>query len=67
MMAERIAFNSDLQCLYSDEGSLRRVVGGAAFKPDFNLDLMRTYPYVGRTLAFQRNALWRSAIRFDVY
>lgn len=24
------------------------------FKPDFNLDLMRAYPYVGRTLAFER-------------
>lgn len=57
MMAERIAFNSDLQCLYSDEGSLRAGESvEPAFKPDFNLDLMRTYPYVGRALAFQRNA-----------
>ncbi|MFJ2710001.1 glycosyltransferase [Pseudomonas sp. NPDC087346] len=55
VMAERIARFSSLTCLYSDEGSLR---GGEsvepAFKPDFNLDLMRSYPYVGRALAFKR-------------
>ena len=55
VMAERIANARSLTCLYSDEGSLH---GGEsaepAFKPDFNLDLMRSYPYVGRALAFQR-------------
>jgi glycosyltransferase involved in cell wall biosynthesis len=55
MIAERIAFTAALTCLYGDEGSLR--LGESvepAFKPDFNLDLMRTYPYVGRALAFRR-------------
>ncbi|CAH0294563.1 glycosyl transferase family 2 [Pseudomonas koreensis] len=57
MMAERIAFNSDLDCVYSDEGSLRAGESmEPAFKPDFNLDLMRTFPYVGRALAFRRAA-----------
>ncbi|MGQ5696452.1 hypothetical protein ACUNCS_30070, partial [Rhodococcus erythropolis] len=42
-------------CAYSDEGAL--VEGESSepvFKPDFNLDLMRSYPYVGRALAFSR-------------
>jgi len=55
IMAERIAHSNTFTCLYSDEGSLR---GGEsvepAFKPDFNIDLMRSYPYVGRALAFKR-------------
>jgi len=58
MLAERIALNEQLRCLYSDEGAL--VDGESAepvFKPDFNLDLLRSYPYVGRCLAFQREAL----------
>jgi glycosyltransferase involved in cell wall biosynthesis len=58
MLAERIAMNPGLQCLYSDEGSLRE--GESAepvFKPDFNLDMLRSYPYVGRALAFSRRAL----------
>jgi len=55
MMAERIAASPTMTCLYGDEGGLRR--GESAepvFKPDFNLDLMRGYPYVGRALAFER-------------
>lgn len=55
MLAERIAMCPGALCVYSDEGALRE--GGAAepvFKPDFNLDLLRSYPYVGRNLAFQR-------------
>lgn len=54
-MAERIALTRSLTCLYSDEGSLRQGESAEpAFKPDFNLDLMRSYPYVGRALAFER-------------
>ena len=42
-------------CVYSDEGGLRDGESvDPVFKPDFNLDLMRSYPYVGRALAFQR-------------
>ncbi|NVZ67437.1 hypothetical protein HX867_35590, partial [Pseudomonas gingeri] len=44
-------------CFYSDEGGLREGESvEPVFKPDFNLDLLRGYPYVGRTLAFQREA-----------
>ncbi|WP_038818477.1 glycosyltransferase, partial [Pseudomonas syringae] len=58
VLAERIAQHESLLCVYSDEGAL--VDGKSSepiFKPDFNLDLMRAYPYVGRTLAFQRRNL----------
>ncbi|OYQ04328.1 glycosyl transferase family 2 [Pseudomonas mandelii] len=55
ILAERIAGSAGILCAYSDEGAL---VDGESidpvFKPDFNLDLMRAYPYVGRTLAFER-------------
>jgi glycosyltransferase involved in cell wall biosynthesis len=55
VMAERIVHSPSLKCLYSDEGSLRDGESAEpAFKPDFNLDLMRSYPYVGRALAFER-------------
>lgn len=55
VMADRIAHSSSLSCVYSDEGSLRDGESAEpAFKPDFNLDLMRSYPYVGRALAFKR-------------
>ncbi|PMY66197.1 MULTISPECIES: glycosyltransferase [Pseudomonas] len=55
ILAERIAASPGALCVYSDEGAL--VKGDSSdpvFKPDFNLDLMRGYPYVGRTLAFER-------------
>jgi hypothetical protein len=55
ILAERVAGRPGILCVYSDEGAL---VDGESFepvfKPDFNLDLMRAYPYVGRTLAFDR-------------
>lgn len=55
MMAERIALTPTLTCLYSDEGGLHQGESvKPALKPDFNLDLMRSYPYVGRALAFER-------------
>ncbi|MGE8064029.1 glycosyltransferase [Pseudomonas sp. NPDC089569] len=55
IMAERIAHAHGVACLYSDEGGLRQGESSEpAFKPDFNLDLMRSYPYVGRALAFER-------------
>jgi glycosyltransferase involved in cell wall biosynthesis len=61
MLAERVAFNDSLQCVYSDEGALRD--GESAepvFKPDFNLDLLRGYPYIGRVLAISRAAIMQS-------
>ncbi|MCS4260642.1 GT2 family glycosyltransferase [Pseudomonas protegens] len=55
VLAERIANTPAMLCAYSDEGAL---LDGQStepvFKPDFNLDLMRAYPYVGRSLAFSR-------------
>ena len=55
VMAERIALSRTLMCLYSDEGGLSEGESTEpVFKPDFNLDLMRSYPYVGRALAFER-------------
>ncbi|MEN2396197.1 glycosyltransferase [Pseudomonas halotolerans] len=55
ILAERVAGKTGILCAYSDEGAL---VNGESiepvFKPDFNLDLMRAYPYVGRALAFER-------------
>ncbi|WP_342653221.1 glycosyltransferase [Pseudomonas sp. F3-2] len=58
MLAERMAMNPRLRCLYTDEGAL--IEGESAepvFKPDFNLDLLRSYPYIGRCLAFDRDSL----------
>lgn len=57
-MAERINQAPHARCFYSDEGGL--LAGESVepiFKPDFNLDLLRNYPYVGRALAFQRRAI----------
>jgi glycosyltransferase involved in cell wall biosynthesis len=58
VLAERIANSPAIQCVYSDESALvDEVSQEPVFKPDFNLDLMRSYPYVGRTLAFARQAV----------
>jgi len=54
-LADRIANAPQVRCFYSDEGALRE--GESAepvFKPAFNLDFLRSYPYVGRVLAFER-------------
>ncbi len=58
ILGERIVHSPDTLCIYSDEGALQK--GESAqpvFKPDFNLDLLRSYPYVGRALAFNREAI----------
>lgn len=55
LLAERMVEMPDVRCLYSDEGGLRDDLSvEPVFKPDFNLDLMRSYPYIGRVLAFER-------------
>ena len=58
LLAERIATAPYLRASYGDEDTH---VAGAfdqpIFKPDLNLDLLRSYPYIGRTLAFQRQRL----------
>lgn len=55
ILADRIVHGPGISCMYSDEGALH--YGESAepvFKPAFNLDLLRSYPYVGRVLAFER-------------
>lgn len=58
IMAERMALYADRNCFYTDEGANDNLQASSPiFKPDFNLDLMRSFPYVGRMLAFRREAL----------
>lgn len=58
VLAERIALFPGLACLYSDEATWHDGQSQEpVFKPDFNIDLFRSYPYVGRTLAFSCSAL----------
>ncbi|WP_444756954.1 glycosyltransferase [Pseudomonas sp. A014] len=58
IMAERMALRGDSLCLYIDEGANDNLAPSCPiFKPDFNLDLMRSLPYVGRLLAFDAKAL----------
>ena len=58
IMGERMAVLPNRLCLYTDEGGLDNLEASApVFKPDFNFDLMRSFPYVGRLLAFQCAAL----------
>nr|WP_313404732.1 glycoside hydrolase family 99-like domain-containing protein [Pseudomonas sp.] len=58
LLADHSANHAGLACCYFDED---RVLDGEYtepfFKPDFNLDLLRSYPYCGRVLAFERKAL----------
>lgn len=58
ILAERMALRTDASCLYWDEGVHDgRLSSEPTFKPDFNLDLMRSIPYTGRQLAFKRESL----------
>ena len=58
IMAERMALRAECVCLYSDEGSHDTLAPShPIFKPDFNLDLLRSLPYTGRLLAFSTQAL----------
>lgn len=58
LLAERIVSRPQIACCYGDEGGLRDEASvEPVFKPDFNLDLMRGYPYTGRMLAFSCEAL----------
>ncbi|MDM9593115.1 glycosyltransferase [Pseudomonas guariconensis] len=65
ILAERIALFPSLACLYSDEATWHEGKSQEpVFKPDFNIDLFRSYPYVGRALAFACSAL-RAQDGFD--
>ncbi|MGH8438746.1 MAG: glycosyltransferase [Pseudomonas sp.] len=70
IMAERMALCPDRLCLYTDEGANDKLQADKPiFKADFNLDLMRSYPFVGRMLAFECSRLLEVggfASEFDV-
>lgn len=58
LLAERVVSRPQIACCYGDEGGVRDEASvEPVFKPDFNLDLMRGYPYTGRMLAFSLDAL----------
>ncbi|MGE7991314.1 glycosyltransferase [Pseudomonas sp. NPDC089554] len=60
LMAERIVSHPQIACCYGDEGGQHDESSvEPVFKPDFNLDLMRGYPFTGRMLAFAREA-WQA-------
>ena len=56
LLAERVVSHPYVRAIYVDEDTQAK--NGAfeqpIFKPDFNLDMLRSYPYVGRALAFAR-------------
>lgn len=55
LLAERIVQLPHITCCYGDEGGVRDGESlEPVFKPDFNLDLQRAYPFTGRVLAFSR-------------
>jgi len=55
LLAERIVRLPEIACIYGDEGGLDGDESSEpVFKPDFNLDLQRAYPFTGRGLAFSR-------------
>ena len=58
LLANAIRGHPELACCYVDEDAL--LPDGPAqpiLKPDINLDLLRSYPYLGRMLAMQRRGL----------
>ncbi|WAG77618.1 glycosyltransferase [Metapseudomonas furukawaii] len=65
--ADAIQDNPQWRSCYFDEDS---ATTGALYRPDFNLDLLRSYPYMGRALAFEAGAM-RQALQpggaFSVY
>ncbi|HTV86124.1 MAG TPA: glycosyltransferase family 92 protein [Dyella sp.] len=55
LLAERAATQAQLGAIYFDEDTHNKgVFEQPIFKPDFNLDMLRSYPYAGRALAFKR-------------
>ncbi|WP_329742661.1 glycosyltransferase [Dyella sp. A6] len=76
LLSAHFAARPDMACCYVDEDSL--VDGEAAkpiFKPDLNLDLLRSYPYTGRLLAVRLDVLrdlgglsttWRELGHYDL-
>ncbi|HET7301507.1 MAG TPA: glycosyltransferase, partial [Oleiagrimonas sp.] len=55
LLDEKISTHPGLAAVYTDEDSTTDAgPSGPVLKPDVNLDLMRSYPYVGHALAFRR-------------
>ena len=55
LLAERVASHPYLRALYFDEDThANGAFESPIFKPDFNLDMLRSYPYTGRAIAFTR-------------
>ncbi|GAB2563938.1 glycosyltransferase family 92 protein [Dyella jejuensis] len=55
LLAERTVSHPYLRALYVDEDThANGVFDNPIFKPDFNLDMLRSYPYMGRAIAFSR-------------
>lgn len=58
LLAEKFAGHPQLAYCYVDEDNLASgTPSGPIFKPDFNLDLLRSYPYVGACFAVRGSAL----------
>jgi len=55
-VADAFIRHPEWQALYTDEARIdpNGVLSGPHFKPDFNIDLMRSLPYVGALLAVRR-------------
>jgi GT2 family glycosyltransferase/SAM-dependent methyltransferase len=55
LLAERVVSHPYLRAVYFDEDTHNKgVFEQPIFKPDFNLDMLRSYPYAGRAVAFKR-------------
>ena len=55
LLAEQVATRPYLRAAYFDEDShVGERFENPVFKPDLNLDLLRSYPYAGRAVAFAR-------------
>ena len=55
LLAERVASQPYLRAVYADEDTHNQgLFDNPIFKPDFNLDMLRSYPYAGRAIAFKR-------------
>ncbi|WP_314408176.1 glycoside hydrolase family 99-like domain-containing protein [Pseudomonas kuykendallii] len=57
LLNDRLNAEPSLSSIYADEDALDGAhYRDPFFKPDFNLDFLRSYPYCGRTLAFEKDA-----------
>ena len=58
LLADNAIARPEQTCCYLDEDACGgEGCGQPIFKPDLNLDMLRSYPYLGRSLAMRREAL----------